>query len=120
MNKDVKDLLNEVPSAVHQASIGGEISFYGFTQFADRAYHLLRGLSTMATILEMNKLMTDDEEQQDNPLRLNDYHTGALLSMIRSVSDMAANQVTETVNHAKRQLEQPRAGKGTKARGTHG
>lgn len=115
MNNNLQELFNAVPREIHLAAAHKELSTYGFTQFADQAYHVLRGLNTLAMMLEANKLLSADEEAQDNPLLLDDYHTGSLLSMMRSVSAMAADNITEVVNRAKHQLEQQQAGKGAKA-----
>ena len=110
MDKHLKDCLSILNDQTQKAVSDGRINGQPFVAYADQAAHIFAGFETVIQIIEVNRLMeSDTAEGGDAAKSLTPYESGALLSMMRAMSNVMLNEAERLAGWATSQEKQGRA-----------
>jgi len=104
MDESLKDCLDRVEKDVISAVCNGRISGRPFAEYANHAGVIFMGFDVLIQLLQVNRLMRDDDPGDENVL--SDYEADAILSMMREVSSVMSHRVEDMASWAKKRFEE--------------
>lgn len=104
MDKDLKECLPRMNSAVLSAIQDGRLSGQPFAEFTSHAAAVFCGFETLIEIIQTSQMLEVSGDEGEAARALNQCEMGAPLSMMRSVSSVMDKRVGDLADWAEERI----------------